>query len=74
MSRAKKRWRQFSCWLAPRDLLKGIVNHNMALAPSAQNELTGEATKRRCFARDSALPMMMCTEFYEHGGHGTQLK
>jgi hypothetical protein len=43
------------------------------LTQAAQNELTGEATKRTRHAQDSAL-LMKFTEFYEYTGHETLLK
>jgi hypothetical protein len=61
---------------APQDLLEGILYHKLAtatLCTTAQNEPTGEPTKRTRHAQDSVL-FMKCTEFYEYTSHETLLK
>jgi hypothetical protein len=69
--------RQLFCRRAPQDLLDGILHHKLAvdaphnewncvaLAQTAQNEPTCEATKRTRHAQDSAL-LMKGIEFYEY--------
>jgi hypothetical protein len=62
---------QFFCCIFNGFLIKGrngptlYGSQRTALAPAAQNELTGEATKRERHVRDSAL-LMKCTEYMGH--------